>query len=154
LRIAPTPLPGLEHAEATQRTPLGTAVAGWRREGDLVHVHAVVPANASAVVALPDGSPELEVAAGTHEWTVRVPVETRPPQSLSLESTLDAIIDDPRAYATVLEVFDRHAPGAAQRLRSGTKWEAGLPLAVEFFILPKAVQAAIDADLRAASTAA
>jgi alpha-L-rhamnosidase len=153
IRIAPTPLPGLDSAEATQRTPLGTAVAGWRREGDLVHVNAVVPPNASAVVALPDGSEPFEVAAGRYDWSIRVPVAERPPQALSLETTLDAVIDDPRAYATVLEVFDRHAPGAAQRLRTATKWEAGLPLAVEFFILPKAVQAAIDADLRAASAA-
>jgi len=147
--IAPTPLPGLDHAESTHRTPLGTAVVGWRRDGALVHVHAVVPPNASAVVALPDGSAPFEVAAGAHVWTVRLPVAARAPQGLSMASTLGDVIDDQRSYATVLEVFDRHAPAAAQRLRSATRWEDGVPLSVEFFTLPKAVQEAIDADLAA-----
>lgn len=152
MRIAPVPLPGFEHAEATHRTPYGTATAGWRRDGDVVQVRAVVPPNTSAVVQLPDGSAPVEVGSGEHGWTVTVP---NPPASsahpVSLETALGDIIDDPAAYATVLEVFDRHAPQAARTLRTHTRWEDGLPLSVEFFFLPKAALAAIEADLAAAS---
>ncbi|MDH2444847.1 family 78 glycoside hydrolase catalytic domain [Amnibacterium sp. CER49] len=154
LRIAPVPLPAFDHAEATHRTPYGTATAGWRREGDTVHVHAVVPANTRATVRLPDGSDAFEVGSGEHTWTVDAPLPASPRlPALSLETALGDIIDDPAAHATVLDVFDRHAPQAARTLRTRSRWEDGLPLSVEFFILPKAVQAAIDADLRAASAA-
>ncbi len=155
LRIAPVPLPGFDSAEASLRTPYGRAVSGWRRHGDLLHVHAVVPANTRATVSLPDGSRPFEVGSGEHDWTVRIPLPApRPRQKLSLETPLGEIIDDPVAYASVLEVFDRHAPQAARTLRTHTRWEDGLPLSVEFFILPKAVQRAIDADLAAATAAA
>jgi alpha-L-rhamnosidase len=152
LAIAPVPLPGFDHAEASLRTPYGRAAGGWRRDGDVVRVHAVVPTNSSATVSLPDGSPSFEVGSGEHAWTVRVPRPApRAPQRLSLETALGDIIDDPQAYSTVLEVFDRHAPQAARTLRTHTRWEDGLPLSVEFFLLPKAVQRAIEADLAAAS---
>jgi alpha-L-rhamnosidase len=151
IRVAPVPLPGFEHADATLRTPYGPAAAGWRREGDTVRVHAVVPPNSRAVVQLPDGTAPFEVGSGRHEWSVVAPLPAaRPMRPLSLETALGDIIDDPAAYATVLEVFDRHAPEAARTLRTRTRWEDGLPLSVEFFILPKAVLRAIDADLAAA----
>lgn len=152
LSIAPVPLPGFDHAEARLRTPYGPAVVGWRRNGERVRVSAVVPPNSCAHVRLPDGSPGFEVGSGEHEWTVTVPLPApRPPMALSLRSTLGDIIEDEAAYATVLEVFERHAPHAAERLRTRTHWDDAVPLAVEFFILPAAVQRAIDDDLAAAS---
>jgi alpha-L-rhamnosidase len=155
LSIAPVPLPGFDHAESRLRTPYGAAVAGWRRDGDTVVVSALVPPNSTAIVRLPDGSPAFEVGSGTHEWTAHVPLPApRPAMPLSLESALGDVIEDEQAHATVLEVFERHAPEAAHRLRTRTHWEDGLPLSVEFFILPKAVLRAIDADLAAAGTAA
>jgi hypothetical protein len=77
-----------------------------------------------------------------------VPVPTRSPLPLSFDSALADIIDDPDAYATVLDVVTKHAPSAGQTLRTHTRWEDGLPLSVELFILPAAVQRAIDEELR------
>ena len=68
LRVRPLPGPGLDHATARHDTPYGPAEAGWRRDGDEIVVHAVVPTGATATVELPDGRPAFEVASGSHEW--------------------------------------------------------------------------------------
>jgi alpha-L-rhamnosidase len=69
LRIAPVPISGLEHVTARHETPYGIAEAGWRASDGQIHVRVVVPANTTAVVALP-GQEETEVGSGTHEWSV------------------------------------------------------------------------------------
>ena len=72
IRIAPVPLEGLSHANARHETPYGTAEVGWRRERASLHVHAVVPANTTAAVALP-GQPRTCVQSGSHDWVIPLP---------------------------------------------------------------------------------
>jgi len=77
LRIAPVPLEGLEHASVIHDTPYGRAESGWMEAGaGELRVRAVVPANTTAVVELPgqaDVEADVEVGAGTHEWTIADP---------------------------------------------------------------------------------
>ena len=72
LRIEPHPLDGFDFASAEHQTPYGRAKVRWERAGDEIAVEALVPANASADVVLPDGSCH-EVGSGTHRWTVAAP---------------------------------------------------------------------------------
>jgi alpha-L-rhamnosidase len=70
IRIAPQPLPQLDHASATLDTPYGPARAAWRRDGDRVVVEAEVPANTSAEVVLPGRGKSITVGSGIYTWTV------------------------------------------------------------------------------------
>ncbi|MCI2957101.1 glycoside hydrolase family 78 protein [Agromyces atrinae] len=121
IRIAPTPLPGFDHAAAEHHTPYGTARVGWQREGGRIRVEAIVPPNTSARVVLPGGE-ELEVGSGEHEWTVDDTVVVVPPASVSLQSSLAQIVDDPAAYRAVLDVLEARKPEAAEALRLRTPW--------------------------------
>jgi alpha-L-rhamnosidase len=69
LRIAPVPIAGLQHADVRRETPYGPAAAGWFRTPDGLHVHALVPANTTATVALP-GRAEMTVRSGHHTWVL------------------------------------------------------------------------------------
>ena len=68
IRVAPRPGGGLERAGASHETPYGTASVHWRRDGDRLRVHAVVPAGTTAVVDLP-GTEPFEVGGGAHTLT-------------------------------------------------------------------------------------
>ncbi|MGC0249930.1 family 78 glycoside hydrolase catalytic domain [Pseudactinotalea sp. Z1748] len=72
IRIAPTPVAGIDDAAARVETPYGMAEAGWAVQDGMLTVRATVPPNTSAVVALP-GEAEREVGSGTHEWSVPDP---------------------------------------------------------------------------------
>jgi alpha-L-rhamnosidase len=72
LRVEPRPLDGFAYASAEHLTPYGRAKVRWERVGDEIAVEALVPANTSADVVLPDGS-RHEVGSGTHRWTVAAP---------------------------------------------------------------------------------
>ncbi|MGY1747689.1 glycoside hydrolase family 78 protein [Modestobacter sp. SYSU DS0511] len=79
LRVAPRPGPGVTSAAATHETPYGTASVSWTVEGSTLALEVTVPPNTTAEVALPDGSPPVEVGSGRHtftrEITVPAPVE-------------------------------------------------------------------------------
>nr|WP_221446678.1 alpha-L-rhamnosidase [Microbacterium thalassium] len=106
IRIAPTPLRRLSHAQARHLTPYGHASAGWERATDGVRVFAEVPPNTTAVVALPDGR-RTEVGSGTHEWLCpEAPASD--PAPVDLESSMADLADDPAAYRAF------HAALAAQ----------------------------------------
>ncbi|WP_338071540.1 alpha-L-rhamnosidase [Actinomadura bangladeshensis] len=68
LRLAPTPGPGLEWANASLLTRAGTVECGWERQGTDIRVRVVVPDGAEAEVVLMDGSKSV-VGGGTHEFT-------------------------------------------------------------------------------------
>ncbi|QOR70776.1 family 78 glycoside hydrolase catalytic domain [Ruania alkalisoli] len=73
IRIAPTPIDGLEHASVRQETPYGLAESGWAETGEgTLRVHATIPANTTAQVTLP-GRETFDVGSGIHEWTVDDP---------------------------------------------------------------------------------
>lgn len=69
LRIAPTPIAGLEHVRACVDTAYGRAEAGWAAGAGGITVRAVVPPNTTAVVELP-GQKMIEVGSGEHEWVI------------------------------------------------------------------------------------
>ena len=79
--IAPVPGGTLTLAATRLETPYGTAESGWRREGDEVIVHAVVPVGLRGEVALPDGSTR-QVASGRHVWTVTAPTASGRPETI------------------------------------------------------------------------
>ena len=153
LRIAPQPLPGFDSASAEHETPYGRARAAWSRSGGVLRVEAVVPPNTEAVVVLPDGA-EHSVGSGTYEWSVVDEPPAAPPATVGLDSSLAAVIDDPEAYAAVLELLDESKPSAALVLRTTTKWMPGRDLGETLFQhtgpdLQQAIAARLD-DLSAA----
>ncbi len=76
LRIAPEPGRGVTSAQATLRTPYGSAACAWSLDGRDLTLAIDVPPNTSAAVSRP-GLPDekdrpIEVAAGHHEWRYSV----------------------------------------------------------------------------------
>jgi alpha-L-rhamnosidase len=139
LRIAPVPIAGLDRAAARYETAYGMAESGWTAHDGQIVVHAVVPANASAVVVLPgmvDG--EIQVGSGRHEWTVPDPRQRAVPQPVTLASTLGQIADDPEAYAAVLDAVDTLGTQWDGNLRSLQEWTDQRTLEDELVRLPPA----------------
>lgn len=152
ITIAPCPLPSLDHARATHRTPYGLARVGWRRVGDEVHIEASIPPNTTARVELPDGRDSFEVGSGEHEWTVTDTHTTARVENLSLQTSLADIMEDPGAYAAVLAAFDRHVPRAGQALRTPfTHWRPGEPIEISIFTMPRRIRTQINEELAAYS---
>jgi alpha-L-rhamnosidase len=143
LRIAPTPLPGFDHAAAEHDTPYGRAVSAWRAEGGEIVVTAIVPPNTAADVVLPGGS-TATVGSGRHEW--RVP-DPRPSPAevgdVTLDTPLSAIIDDPVAHETVLRAIAHVSPEIAAKFRHQTRWVEGQTLATSTIDTPATVFAAL-----------
>ncbi|WP_181805392.1 family 78 glycoside hydrolase catalytic domain [Streptomyces shenzhenensis] len=73
LLVRPRPGGGLTWARAEHDTPYGRAEAGWRQEGDTLHVDVVVPPGTAALVDLP-GTEPVEAGPGRH--TFRTPFAT------------------------------------------------------------------------------
>ncbi|WP_405849200.1 alpha-L-rhamnosidase C-terminal domain-containing protein [Streptomyces sp. NBC_01518] len=82
LRIAPVPGGDLTWAKAAHDTPYGRAEAGWRIEGDVIVVEALVPANTYAEVQLPDGSAPFEVGSGRHTFRRPYAAPAWPPTAI------------------------------------------------------------------------
>lgn len=62
----------MSYARARHETPYGIAEAGWAEDSGGLRVHARVPANATAIVELPNQE-AFTVAAGLHEWSIPDP---------------------------------------------------------------------------------
>ena len=127
LRIAPRPLDGFDFAEATHLTPYGRAHVRWDRDGDRIVVRATVPANTEADVVLPDGARHV-VGSGSYRWDSAAPALVTPAGAVGFESTLAAVIDDPEAYAAILEVLGELRPAVAEDFRDSTEWGDRLTL--------------------------
>ncbi|WP_406131158.1 family 78 glycoside hydrolase catalytic domain [Streptomyces sp. NBC_00989] len=82
LRVAPVPGGDLTWAKAAHDTPYGRAEAGWRIEGDVIVVDALIPANTRAEVQLPDGSPPFEVGSGRHTFRCPYAAPAWPPTAI------------------------------------------------------------------------
>jgi alpha-L-rhamnosidase len=141
LDIAPVPLPGLDWAKAALRTPYGLATVEWRRSGSSIEVDVVVPANADAIVRLPDGEVHA-VGAGSHRWTVAAPAEPSH-RALSSSSAMTEIIDDVEAYTAVLAAIDAVDPRVAEGLRRDP-WLTGRPLLGSFMATSTAARDAAE----------
>lgn len=67
IRIAPLYDCGLEYVKGTLKTPYGYAESHWKKTEKGISLEIVIPANASAIVQLPDGQ-EVEIGSGTWKW--------------------------------------------------------------------------------------
>jgi alpha-L-rhamnosidase len=87
--IRPRPGGGLTWARGSYRSVVGTFASAWRlsEDGAEFSLDVTVPVGATAAVHLPDGSPPVAVAAGTHSFSC--PLE-------SSASTGDAELSDGR----------------------------------------------------------
>jgi alpha-L-rhamnosidase len=144
LRIAPVPVAGLDRAATRLETAYGTAEAGWTAQDGQIVVHAVVPANTTAVVVLPGTAAGtaagtaggIVVGSGRHEWTVPDPRGLTEPRAVTLGWTLGEIADDPEAYETVLAAVDTIGEEWDGALRSLREWTDQRTLEDELVRLP------------------
>ncbi|UFU06549.1 alpha-L-rhamnosidase [Ruania halotolerans] len=133
LRIAPVPIEGMELASARQETPYGLAESSWAETGDgTLRVHAVIPANTTAEIALPGCEP-CEVGSGSHEWVIEDPRQSSPVGSIGWDTPLGAIVDDRRAHEALLAEVAAIDAELGDRLRHGTAWSDGQPLSTMLF---------------------
>jgi len=146
LRIAPRPLPGLDHAEARHDTPYGPASVAWRREGDTAVVTAEVPPNTTAVVDL--GGEPFEVGSGRHEWTMDAasdePAFGGP---FDLDSPLSSVMDEPRAYRALLDAVGKHDPDRLATLRRDPVWTRGQTVRFALLFAPPALSDEVEQAL-------
>jgi alpha-L-rhamnosidase len=149
LRIAPQPLESLSSASARHLTPYGEASAAWRREGDEIVVTVVVPANTTAEVDVP-GAPD-EVGSGRHEWRFAAPTAPPRPALDGLAASLADVIDDPRAYAALIDTVAAVDPDRAEAVRSQTRWGAGRPVTTALMFTPPDLLASVDDAIRRAT---
>ncbi|GHC85613.1 alpha-L-rhamnosidase [Nocardiopsis terrae] len=150
IRVAPRPLPGLEHASARHLTPYGPAGVRWRRRGEEVVVRASVPPNTEARVELP-GREAFSVGSGEHEWVFHQPAPEPRSGPLQLDSSTAEVIDDPRAYATVIEAIAEHSPQMAREVGRNTVWGERRTLRQALMFLPP--QVAVDVERALAALA-
>ncbi len=104
-------------ARAKLATPYGLAECRWSIAGGQMDLTATIPPNTTASVYLPGKTDPLEVGAGTHRWQVpfEQPVPDRAP--ITMESTIDQLIDDPVAYARVMGVLAEYNHELTDRLQ-------------------------------------
>ena len=104
------------------------------RDDHTITVTATIPANTTAIIALPDRA-EFEVAAGTHSWSYdEQPVE-RPP--LTIDSSAAAVIDDEPAYRAVIAAIRRHDPDQADALQNTAAWPTGATMRTGLAFAPQ-----------------
>lgn len=152
LRIAPQPLETLSSASARHLTPYGEASVSWRRDRDQIVVTAVVPANTTAEVAVP-GAPD-EVGSGRHEWRFAAPATPPRPALDGLHASLADVIDDPRAYAALVDTVAAVDPDRAEAVRAETRWGAGRPVTTALMFTPPDLLASVDDAIRRATASA
>jgi alpha-L-rhamnosidase len=87
IRFKPRPGADFQEARASLLTPYGRAAIDWRMIGNSLDLEVRVPANTTAEVHPPDGSPPFEISSGTHTW--RLPL--RRPPSAQLGTDLEPI---------------------------------------------------------------
>ncbi len=112
LEIKPLLGGNFSHARASHITPYGLASSSWKIENNQFELEVVVPANTTATVFLPNSTESLEVGSGTHRWTQPYTPPVIQRAKLTLEITEGELLDDPEAYAVVLETVRQHNPTA------------------------------------------
>ncbi len=121
LNIQPHPGGGLTSARVRHRTPNGLAESSWQIKEEYIEVEVVVPPNTTASVTLPGSdTPPIEVGSGTHRWSYpyRRSGVARP--HWSLDSSLNELIDDPKAWSAVLTTIRQHLPELTDHMEVGT----------------------------------
>ncbi len=134
IAVAPIPTGALTYASTRHLTPYGEASVSWRRDGGRFSLEVTVPIGTTAVVALPDGSPEQTVGAGTHSFETTDPVAADPglpenatirdvldhratwSQVVSIATDLDAVTDEAQAAGRLEPYLDYPAPALVDRI--------------------------------------
>src|SRR5579859_7830675 len=117
----PRPGGGLTHAEARLRTPYGLARCAWTIAAGAITVEVTVPPNGAADVYLPGQAAEpLAIGSGQYQWSYPYQPNHIQPALLSLDSALEAIVEDADAYQAVMHIIRRHNPEFADRLNGPT----------------------------------
>jgi alpha-L-rhamnosidase len=135
VEIRPYPGGGITYARACLRTPYGLTTCEWRITMGTIAIEVVVAPNTTARVTLPESNAEpIEVGSGTHRWSYEYPSGVRP--RLTLNSTLDELIDDAEAWSAALVAV----PGLA-RFEISSQWRSGMLVRHVLSLVPNAAEA-------------
>ncbi len=104
-RIAPQPGGGLTSAEATLDTGYGIVRSAWTITDGTLTVVADVPANTTALLALPGGETE-EVGSGRHTRSIMWAQDAPRREPYSLDTPLAEIVDDEPTRSALLALLD------------------------------------------------
>lgn len=105
-RIKPMFVKGIEECEAEFDSVYGKISAKTSCKNGKIHVHIEVPANTSAIIALPEKSERLEVGSGIYDYEYETKTSLVV-ERYSMDSTLGEILEQP----TAVEMFNQMAPG-------------------------------------------
>jgi len=145
--IAPQPIAGFTHAQATHDTPYGRARSGWTIDDGWMLVKALVPPNTTAEVRLPDGSTHT-VGSGQHEWRIVDPRGVSGSlEPVTLDTPLSRIIDDPEAHRIVLDAITSVSPDIAAAFSASVRWVESQTLASATIDTPSVVFDALETAL-------
>lgn len=111
MKISPRPGGRLTHARARHITPYGPAEVAWKIADGILSLDVTIPANASAVVALP-GTQEtpVEVGSGTYHWSYAYTnPDEHPP--MTIDSTIGELMRDPDAWKAVTNAIRKVSQG-------------------------------------------
>ena len=110
ISVRPRPGGGLTHASARHITPYGMAETSWMIQDGTMELKVAVPPNTTALVSLPGREEDpVEVPSGMHSW-LYVYQDPDAGLSLSLDSTIGEVLDEPVAWDAVKDVLDRLIP--------------------------------------------
>ena len=110
IAIQPRPGGGLRQASARHLTPYGIAECAWAIQDGRIEVRVIVPPNATASVTLPGQNTEpFEVESGAHGWSY-VYHDPDAHQPLSVDSTIDELMDNPDTWTAVTGTLTRLIP--------------------------------------------
>ncbi len=107
IEIRPIPGDGLTHARARLNTPYGQAESSWKIAAGQFHLDVTLPPNTTGTVTLPGQGNELPITIGSgkHHWSVPFATEAQKRIPLSMDTTLDELLDDSEAYTAVMNLF-------------------------------------------------
>ncbi len=109
LLIQPRPGGGITWAHARHLTPYGLAECQWSYSDGQMQVDLTIPPNTTATVVLPGLQQEpVSVGSGKHHWeySFEMPIPAQP--HVTLDSTIDQLIDVPGLYPQVIGVFSQY----------------------------------------------
>ena len=105
MEIRPRPGGGLTHAQARHVTPYGLVESSWKIENGKFDLSVTIPANASALVILPNDE-RIEVGSGKWNWTVPYQdPDARGP--FTVDDLTGDIVIDTAARNNIIKVFDQ-----------------------------------------------
>ncbi len=129
IELRPRPGGGITSARARHETPYGIAECAWQLRDGRIEISAIVPPNTTARAILPgrEDVPE-EIGSGAHSWSYEIEDQKAERPPLTLDSTINDIIDDVDAYDAVLATLKQHAPRMVSRLQSGRPQQGEMTL--------------------------